>query len=71
MVLKRILKALENIETNTRRMLLLIESDVDTVVDGEGGPGEELGEALKRLDGTPNIVLGDEDLGNEERRRVI
>jgi hypothetical protein len=70
--LKNILKTLEKIEENTRRLLLLAEVDTLDPIEVEGGSGEQLREALERLDlerfnDTPSIVEGDE----EQRRRVI
>lgn len=55
--LKRILKALENIETNTRRMLLLMEVDVDVGGEAGGGPGGKLMEALEALNAVPAEVI--------------
>ena len=67
--LLKIIKILENIETNTRRLLLLAEADEDLHAEDLGGPGEELQGALERLDTAPSIIPCDEDRGDEERRR--
>jgi hypothetical protein len=48
-----------------------MEVDSEAVDVDVGGPNPELGEALEGLDTAPSIVLGDEDRGDEERRRLI
>jgi hypothetical protein len=53
----KIIEILENIEANTRRLLILAELDAEDVAEGaEGGDEDLLGEALDRLEASPADV---------------
>jgi hypothetical protein len=69
----KIIEILENIEANTRRLLMLVELDGEDVVEGaEGGDEDLLGEALSRLEASPvEVVVGSVVVEDPEASRRV